>query len=235
MFWPPSRQSRKLPTTNGASIFTFLCTALRLLCLRIPPITCWEFWTCFRPIPRFARILKWKHTPGKSCRPSSRALRWWTNSLRNMNGPLPAWASGGWSRRQPPLAQAGKGPFIFRSELVHHLKALELGRQDFPGVCFHFKMRAKRGIGLKQVQNSQQVIGGILKQSSRRAVQRNVKMDAPFVVGSFLDCRLGGQNIPQVPVNNAAAIASPDHGLVQINIVGETGQSSTRFGGRLHP
>jgi hypothetical protein len=69
--WPirmPGARLRTGSCPNGGFIFTFRCTPPTLLHLKPPVITCSPCWTCSRIIRPFARIWKWKPTPGRSCR-----------------------------------------------------------------------------------------------------------------------------------------------------------------------
>ena len=54
-------------------------------------------------------------------------------------------------------------------------------RHDFPRVGLHFEMRAERGIFFQQREDAEEMIGGVVEQRRRWAMQRDVKMNAPFI------------------------------------------------------
>src|SRR4051794_37075102 len=76
--------------------------------------------------------------------------------------------------------------------------------------------------------------GGI-ESSGRRAVERDVEMNAPLIqmrrgeggvrtgsIGAFIgDGRFGGQCVRKVAINDAAAVGAANDDLVQVGIFGE--------------
>src|SRR5712675_1424209 len=76
------------------------------------------------------------------CTQSQRSGSWLWNGVR------PSSLDGIRDVAQSALGQTIKGPMIFRHELLDDVPAFELRRKDFPGIGFHFQVRAQRGIGL---------------------------------------------------------------------------------------
>src|SRR5882762_3798908 len=91
-------------------------------------------------------------------------------------------------------------------------------------------MRAERGVLLQQAEEADDVVCRVLEKFCRRAVERNVKMDAPFVAVGSLAAFDSNIEIA-VALNRSIALAL-NH-LVEIDVVGESPSGLPCLGGGL--
>ena len=81
---------------------------------------------------------------------------------------------------EPTFFQSRQSPVIFRRELLDDATCLQFRRQHFPGVGFHFEVGTDFRIRRQKVQGAEQMVIRVVKRRQGGAVQRNVKMNAPF-------------------------------------------------------
>ena len=123
------------------------------------------------------------------------------------------------------FAAAREAPVVFADELLDDGAALHFRGHDFPRVGFHFEMRAEGRVLAEQFEDAEKMIGGVVEQRGGRAVQRDVKMNAPFLV---VRGRVREGDIEVAVTGERGAGARDD--LVEINVVGEGREGAADFG-----
>ena len=96
-------------------------------------------------------------------------------------GGVRGWVDSREDRLDGPLSQLRQTPFVFAHQLVHDATVLHFRGHYFPGVSFHFQMGAKLRVRFERVHHAEEMVGRVIKERGRFAVQRDVEMNPPLL------------------------------------------------------
>ena len=80
-----------------------------------------------------------------------------------------------------PICEFPETPFVFADQLVHHAAVLHRRWHDLPGVRLHLKMRAEVWVRFECVHHAEEMVACVVEERGGTAVERDVKMNAPFL------------------------------------------------------
>jgi hypothetical protein len=116
--------------------------------------------------------------------------------------------------------QFGEGPGVFGGELIDDRMLFEGGGEDFPGIGFHLEMLAQPGVLPDFVEDTGDVVRGGLENAVGCGVERDVEVDAPFVV-ELGTVQRGEQRLVEVGVAHQFAVGPTFDHLMEIDGIDE--------------